>query len=167
MEKVSRPKGLIRYASLDTIEGKPHRRILQRPRVLIYLGIITLVFTGIVYGLTHLGVLKMQIIHARQPLYVLLSDGTIQNRYDIKVLNKTPNDMYVTLSATGVPGQQLVGAEAPLLARRSGITAITVYVRVPRDKLPSEPTPVEFKLQSVENSEDTAEYKSVFVPPRY
>lgn len=166
MEKVSRPKGLIRYASLDTIEGKQHINILHRPRVLIYLGIIALVFGGIVYGLTHLGVLKLQVIHARQPLYVLLSDGSIQNRYDIKVLNKTANDMYVTLSASGVPGQQLVGADAPLLARHSGVTAFTVYVKVPREKLPSEAAPVEFRVESVDHGENSAVYKSVFVPPR-
>lgn len=166
MDKISRPRGLIRYASLDAIEGKPSRNLLHRPRVLIYLGIITLVFAGIIYGLTHLGVLKLQVIHSRQPLYVQLSDGNIQNRYDIKVLNKTGTDMFVKISTSGMPGHQLIGAEAPLLTRHSGISTLTVYVRVPRDKLPPDATPIEFRVDSLEHGEHSATYQSVFVGPR-
>lgn len=166
MDKVARPRGLIRYASLDAIEGRPTKDVLHRPRVLIYLGIITLVFFAIIYGLTHLGVLKLQVIHSRQPLYVQLSDGNIQNRYDIKVLNKTSSDMLVKVSATGLPGHQLVGAEEPLLARHSGISTLTVFVRVPGDKLPPDATPIEFRVDSLDHGENNATYQSVFVGPR-
>ncbi|MFZ2540720.1 MAG: cytochrome c oxidase accessory protein CcoG [Gallionella sp.] len=166
MDRISRPHGLIRYASLDAIDGKPFKNILHHPRMLIYLAIMSLAFAGIMYGLTHLGALKLQVIHGRQPLFVQLSDGAIQNRYDIKVLNKTGEDMYVKISASSVPGQQLTGADEPLLAHHNKISAYTVYVRIPRENLPSDTTPIEFRVGSLEQGKINATYKSVFMAPR-
>jgi len=166
MDKISRPRGLIRYASLDAIEGKPEKNLLHRPRVLIYLGILSAVLFGVIFGLTHLGVLKLQVIHSRQPLFVQLSNGDIQNRYDIKVLNKTSNDMKVQISANGVDGHKLVGAEAPLLAKNSGITMVTIFVQAPRAKLANDATPIEFRIDSLDHGSNSATYQSVFVGPR-
>ena len=38
----------------------------------------------------------------RQPLYVLLSDGSIQNRYEIKFNNKTEHPQRIAISITGI-----------------------------------------------------------------
>jgi polyferredoxin len=40
MDKIGRPCGLIRYASLDELENKPVSNIYQRPRTMIYEAII-------------------------------------------------------------------------------------------------------------------------------
>lgn len=166
MDKIARPRGLIRYASLDAIEGKAQKNILHRPRLLIYLAIMSLAFAGIMYGLTHLGALKLQVIHGRQPLFVRLSDGAIQNRYDIKVLNKTGADMYIKISASGLPGQQLMGADTPLLTHHGRMSAYVVYLRVPREHLPDESAPIEFRVESLADGKINATYKSVFMTPR-
>lgn len=166
MDKIARPHGLIRYASLDTIEGKPLENILHRPRMLIYLAILLLAFAGIMYGLTHLGALKLQVIPGRQPLFVQLSDGAIQNKYDIKVLNKTGEDMYVKISASGAPGQRLIGADTPLLAHHGKSSSYTVYVRVPHENLSSDATPIEFRVESLGQEINYVTYQSVFMSPR-
>jgi len=101
MDKVGRPRGLIRYASLNELEGKTVKKIYQHPRTLVYLGIILLAFGGIVYGLTHLGSMTLKVIAERQPLFVRMSDGSIQNKYEFKVLNKTDRDLFVTVMVEG------------------------------------------------------------------
>ena len=73
MDKIGKPRGLIRYASLDEIEGKPKQKFLQRPRVLIYLFIMTFAVIGLLYGLTNLGTFDLKVIHERQPLFVQMS----------------------------------------------------------------------------------------------
>jgi cytochrome c oxidase accessory protein FixG len=40
MDKIGRPRGLIRYASLDELEGKPVKAMLKRPRVWVYATIL-------------------------------------------------------------------------------------------------------------------------------
>ena len=99
MEKIDRPTGLIRYESLDTLNGKEERPLLKRPRIWIYAAVLGLSLVGIAYGLSTLDAIEIKVIHARQPLFVMQSDGSIQNKYTVKILNKMTEDMEVTISA--------------------------------------------------------------------
>ncbi|MDP1997914.1 MAG: 4Fe-4S dicluster domain-containing protein, partial [Gallionella sp.] len=86
MGKIGKPRGLIRYASLDELEGKHVKKMYQHPRTLVYVGIILIAFGGIVYGLTHLGSMTRMVIPERLPLFVCLSDGSSRNKYEFKVV---------------------------------------------------------------------------------
>ncbi len=167
MDKVGKPRGLIRYASLDELEGKPAKKLYQHPRTLVYLGIILIAFGGIVYGLTHLGALTLKVIPERQPLYVSMSDGSIQNKYDFKVLNKTGKDMLVTVTAEGgIKGQAIIGAEKPLLVHHGRSTSFAIFVRTPGENVKMETTPIVFRIHSVDDPLIAAEYQTNFNGPR-
>ena len=167
MDKVGKPRGLIRYASLDELEGKPVKKMYQHPRTLVYLGIILIALGGIVYGLTHLGSLTLKVIAERQPLFVRLSDGSIRNRYEFKVVNKTDKDFYVTVTAEGgVKDQVIIGAEKPLLVHHSRGTSFTIFVKAPGENLRREVTPIEFRIQSTDDPLVAAEYKTRFNGPK-
>ncbi|MDD5384609.1 MAG: cytochrome c oxidase accessory protein CcoG [Gallionella sp.] len=167
MDKVGKPHGLIRYTSLDELEGKPAKKMYRHPRTLVYIGIILIAFGGIVYGLTHLGSIALKVIPERQPLYVNLSDGSIQNKYDFKVLNKTDHDFHVTVTAEGgVKDQVIIGAEKPLLTHHGRSTSFTIFVRAPGENIKREVTPIVFRIQSVDDPLIAAEYKTKFNGPK-
>ena len=167
MDKVGKPRGLIRYASLDELEGKRVRKMYQHPRTLVYLGIILLAFGGIVYGLTHLGSMTLKVIPERQPLFVRMSDGSIQNKYEFKVLNKTDKDHFVAVTVEGgVKDQLIIGAEKPLLTHHGRGTSFTIFVRAPGENIKREVTPIEFRVQSVEDPLIAAEYDAKFNGPK-
>jgi cytochrome c oxidase accessory protein FixG len=167
MSKVSRPTGLIRYASLDEIEGRPVKKLYQHPRTLVYCAIIVIAFSGIWYGLTHLGSLVLNVTPDRQPLFVRLSDGSVQNKYQLKVLNKTAQDLFVAVTTEGGLADQVVlGAEQPLLARHGKETTYTLFVRVPERSLRGEITPLEFRVHNTADPATAAEYKTVFNGPK-
>jgi cytochrome c oxidase accessory protein FixG len=166
MDKVGRPRGLIRYASLDEIEGKPVKKLYQHPRTLVYISIIFIALGGIIFGLTHLGAMTLRVIPERQPLFVRMSDGSIQNKYEFKVVNKTDADLSVIVTASGgVEGQKIIGAEQPLLTHHGRGTSFTIFVRAPGENIKQEVTPIEFHIQSPENPQVTAEYDSKFNAP--
>lgn len=167
MDKVGKPRGLIRYTSLDELEGKPARKMHQHPRTWVYIGIILIAFGGIVYGLANIGSVELKVMPERQPLYVAMSDGSIQNKYDFKVLNKTGKDIHVTVTAKGgVTGQVIVGAEKPLLARHGRSTSFTLFVRAPGENIEREATPIEFRIQDTADPRIVAEYGSKFNGPK-
>lgn len=167
MDKVGKPHGLIRYASLDELEGKLVKKMYQHPRTLVYLGIILVAIGGIVYGLTHLGSMTLKVLPERQPLFVRMSDGSIQNKYEFKVLNKTNKDINVTVVAEGgVKDQVLIGAEKPLLAHPGRGTSFTIFVKAPGDNIKREVTPIEFRIQSIEDPSIAAEYETIFNGPK-
>ncbi|HXU92192.1 MAG TPA: cytochrome c oxidase accessory protein CcoG [Gallionella sp.] len=168
MDKIGKPHGLIRYASLDELEGKPAKKMYQHPRTLVYIGIILLALAGIVYGLTHLGSMTLKVIPERQPLFVTLSDGSIQNKYEFKVLNKTDKDVFVTVAAVGgIKGQQVIGAEKPLLTHHGRGTSFTIFVKAPGENIKQEVTPLEFRVQSVDDPMIAAEYSTKFNGPKH
>lgn len=166
MDKVGKPRGLIRYASLDEIEGKPTVALYKRPRVLVYLTILVLALSGILYGLTHLGSLELKVIHERSPLFVQLSDGSIQNKYDIKILNKLEDEVKVRITAAGPEGLQLIGADEPLAVRSGKLLSHIVFIKVPRASLEQSRTPITIEVRNVENPEDSVTYESAFFGPR-
>jgi cytochrome c oxidase accessory protein FixG len=99
MEKVGKPKGLIRYTSLAELEFKQEPKALyRRPRVIVYGAIILAAVSTLIYGMSTLAPMDLKVLHDRQPLFVKLSDGSIRNKYELKVMNKTDKDMQVTIS---------------------------------------------------------------------
>jgi polyferredoxin len=158
---------LIRYASLDEIDGKPVKKLYQHPRTWVYIGIIIIALSGIVFGLTHLGAMTLRVIPSRQPLFVTMSDGSIQNKYEFKVLNKTDKDLHVRVTAEhGVPGQIIIGAEQPLLTHHGRGTSFTIFVRAPGQNIKKEVTRIEFHIRSTEDPSIEAEYHSKFNAPK-
>lgn len=167
MEKVGRPKGLIRYESYESLEAKlAPKALYKRPRVWIYSMIMSLAVIGIIYGLTSLAPLELKVIHDRQPLFVLQSDGSIQNKYTMKILNKMGDDISVTISAKGPAGLILVDAGRPIKARHGMVTSHTVFVRVPNKNLEQETTPIVFTVAGEYQGETlSGDRKSVFIGP--
>lgn len=167
MDKIGRPRGLIRYASLDEIEGRPVKKLYQHPRTLVYIAILFMSLGGIIYGLTHLGSLTLRVAPERQPLYVRMSDGSIQNKYTFKVLNKTGNDLFVKVGAEyGVVGQVIIGAEEPQRVIHGKATSFTIFVRAPEKNIKEEVTKIEFRVENTEDPSMAAEYTTMFNAPK-
>ena len=166
MDKIKRPRGLVCYASLDEIEGKPSVPLYKRPRVIVYFSIMILAIAGIIYGLATLGSLELKVLHERQPLFVMQSDGSVQNKYELKILNKTDKDMQIALKVTGHDNLQLVNTEQTLAAPHGKVIAYTIFMRIPGDKLQAERIPVTIRIEDTGNSQFFTEYKSMFFGPK-
>ena len=168
MEKLGRPAQLIRYESLDKLNGKENRPVHKRPRVWVYAAVLLLAVAGISYGLASLDAIEIKVIHSRQPLFVMQSDGSVQNKYTVKVLNKMTEDLVVDISASGPEGIVVVGNEKPVEATRGKVTPRTVFVRVPRENLNAESVSVTFHAVTSDSggSRFTSDRESVFIGPR-
>src|ERR1035437_4129458 len=163
MDKIGRPRGLIRYASLDELEGKRVHKLYQHPRTWVYVSIILLALGGIIYGLNNLGSLTLSVAPERQPLFVRMSDGSIQNKYTFKVLNKTDKDLNVKISAEGgVKGQILIDADKLQLVHHGKASGFTVFVKAPEANITSEVTKLQFRVENSEDPTMAAEYNTVF-----
>ena len=165
MDKIGKPRGLIRYASLDEMNGKPKQKFMKRPRVLIYLGIMVFALSGLLYGVNNLGTFDLKVIHERQPLFVQMSNGSIQNKYDLKVLNKTDKDMNISIVVEGPDGLEIQGIKQKMKLPAGKLTSFITFVRIPKKNLKGARTPVNFRIQSFEVFDDHIEYLSMFYGP--
>ena len=169
MEKISKPMGLIRYASWDGIMGKQEKPILKRPRVWVYAVILLSSLIGVIIGLSGMETLELKVLHARQPLFVVQSDGTIQNRYTLKILNKQHQDIKVSISVDdeGFKGLTMLGAEQEVLATHGTVTAVTIFIKVPRKNLTEKSKDIRFmiKAKDPEGNDIQSERVSMFIGP--
>jgi cytochrome c oxidase accessory protein FixG len=168
MDKVGRPRGLIRYASLDEIEGRHAPAMLARPRVWVYSTILVLALAGIFYGLSSLAPIDLKVLHERAPLFVQLSDGSIQNKYTVKLLNKANDDLNVRISVQADVPITVIGADKPIQAKHGDVTPGIVFVKIHRKDLVGASVPLTFVASATlpNGTEIEAPRESAFFGPR-
>ncbi len=166
MTRVNRPTGLIRYASLDEMEGRKLPPLFKRPRVIIYTTILALSLSGILYGLANLGGMAISVIHERQPLFVRMSDGSIQNKYTLKIVNPTDGDLHVKIEVDGPPGLDLSGLPEKVTVPVGKVKPVTLFLRIKERDINKPIMPVVFRVYNLENEEMKDRYESMFMGPK-
>ena len=159
------------YALFDSMNKKVSTKKwyqYQYARYLLFA--LFVVFPAIAFGvykLTYTGPLKMTVIAERQPLYVQLSDGSIQNKYLLKLVNESDQDVQVTFSAkSDMQHQSILGAETPLLMHHGRVNQYTVFIKVPEKNVSREITPIEFTVQNTADPTMQSKYSTVFNGPK-
>ena len=65
---------------------------MLRPRTMLYTGLWSLVGVGLMVALLVRSDIEMTVAPIRNPTFVVLSDGSIRNTYDVRLLNKQGED---------------------------------------------------------------------------
>ncbi len=166
MEKVDRPKELITYISLRELLGHRHRPFYKRGRVLLYFAIILSLCSGIVWGLITITPLSLTVIRERQPLFVMLSNGDIQNKYTLKILNKSNSDIDVAVKVRGLRGAVLELRPSKITVPAGKLKKVTAFVREHRENIDGKSTLTYFKVENMKNKKMRDSYKTVFMGPK-
>lgn len=106
MDKMGYPRGLVRYDSetnLSRPEPGPVRLHWKSLKVLGYGVSLILMCAYLVYDIGHRKSFEHSIQQIRQPLFVTLSDGSIRNRYQIRLTNISGSEELYSISARGLP----------------------------------------------------------------
>ncbi|HET9462870.1 MAG TPA: cytochrome c oxidase accessory protein CcoG [Thiobacillus sp.] len=110
MDSFSFPRGLIRYDSEKNLASPtPAAPKVQWKRLkTIGYGVALLLMTGYLgYSMATRGSFDRAVNQIRQPLYVVLSNGDIRNRYQIRITNKAGQEQTYVISARGVPADAI------------------------------------------------------------
>ncbi len=79
-------------------------RSLVNLRTLLYAAFLAAIGFGMLFVLGTRDRLALSVLHDRNPVYVLLSNGGVRNGYDVKILNMTPKPRTVELTLEGLNG---------------------------------------------------------------
>ena len=108
MEKIGKPRGLIDYLALsdEGLEraGKAPRPVWQhilRPRTLLYSAIWSLIGVALLYALFIRPDIDVTVAPIRNPQFVVMSDGSIRNAYDVRLRNKHGEERPFQLQVRG------------------------------------------------------------------
>ncbi len=174
MDRIGRPRGLIDYLALSDAEaeqaGAAPRPIWQhvlRPRTLLYTAMWAAIGLGLVYALFIRSDIEMTVSPVRNPTYVLQSDGSVRNIYDVRLRNKLGEDRQFHLSLTSddilriaLEGQ---GRELTLTIPADSTILQRVYVTArPQDAAATQASvPLRFWVEDIASG-DTASQSTIF-----
>lgn len=106
MDKMGWPHGLVRYDS-ETNLAKPRPEPVKLHwkslKVIGYGVSLVLMLAYLAYDMGHRAGFEHSIQQVRQPLFVTLSDGSIRNRYQIRLTNISGAEERFSISARGLP----------------------------------------------------------------
>jgi cytochrome c oxidase accessory protein FixG len=145
MEKIGRPKKLIRYSTTHAMEGKPTR--LFRPRVVVYSAILAAITAALGVSLALRVPLKVDVIRDRAAIAREVEGGLIENVYRLQIMNTTEQARAFDINVTGLPGIMVWGEN---ITGVPGAETRMVPVRVRVDAAtPAGSHPIEFTVRAL------------------
>jgi cytochrome c oxidase accessory protein FixG len=163
MTKIDRPRGLVRYDSLNGFAKKPRRII--RPRIILYTALMLLGATAMTLGLSTLSPITVSCVRVPGVPYVL-DGGKVRNEFLIRIFNKRNQPQHFAVSVTGgAPGLAVTGTESGVDVGALGEEMRPVIIVVPRDQVHGS-FPLEVKV-TAPNGRDSIKKAVTFIGPGY
>jgi len=169
MDKVGRPRGLIRYATENGLAQKlgidQITKRMFRPRVLVYSAVLWLLIAAMVTSLAMRNPLKMDVIRDRGSMGREVEDGRIENVYRLQIMNTSEEPVRLQVSAGGIDSARVVEQDVIEVA---GATTRAVPVRVRIDPGAGKPgsNKIEISVRSVDDPALEVSEGAAFIVPK-
>ena len=162
MDKIGSPRGLIRYASLNSIEkGEPFR---ITPRMKLYAVVLTGLIALFLTLVFTRSAVEAMFLRAPGSLFMQAAGGKIENLYTLKLVNKTMRDLSVELKLENPPGTLQVMGEEHLVVPGGKLLQTSVLIQLSPETLTGATTKLRVGVYS--NGKRMQIVKTVFVGPR-
>jgi len=162
MVKVHKPKGLIRYASFNSI--KDGKTKLFTPRVAGYSMVLIVLMSLLSFFIMTRADIEMTALKVPGTLYSKTDDGQITNLYNIEFINKTFDDLPLELkieSPEGATFMRVGGTQ--IVVPKEGILKGMYMIKIPPELITSTKTIVQ--LGVYQNGKKIINNKVKFIGP--
>src|SRR5450830_1712855 len=168
MDKLARPRGLVRYATERGLAGRWSTRRMAarilRPRVLIYGAVLAASVLAMALALALRTPLKLDVVRDRGAMGRSVGDGLVENVYRLQIMNTAEHGHTFQVSVTGLAGASVEGGADLVVAGASGRT-VAVRVRAPRAAAAPGSHPIRLQLTARDDAAlQVAERAAFFIP---
>ncbi|WP_345540887.1 cytochrome c oxidase accessory protein CcoG [Variovorax defluvii] len=168
MDKMAAPRGLIRYATQNSMAGgwtraQVLRRVL-RPRVLIYAAVLLALTAGLLASLVVRTPMKVDVVRDRASLARIVEGGQLENVYRLQIMNATERPQHYRIEARGLPGLR-VASSATVEVGPAQARWVVVGLQLPYGSATPGSHPVHFDVRAEEGGAQVSE-KTTFLVPR-
>ena len=160
MDKIDRPRGLIRYDSLRGIEKKEKFRFT--PRMAGYTTVLVLILSILSYLLITRSDFSINVLRTPGLLFQEQPDNKYSNIYDLNIINKTFNPAPIELKLKNVKGElKLLGDELNLKPQEKHDSKFLLIL--PKSSITKMNTPITISVYS--NNKLLKEVQTSFLGP--
>ena len=129
MDKMGKPRGLVRYASEATIaDGKP---FIVTPRLKAYIAVLLVLLAGWLVILISRSSVDMEVRKVAGLLYQERENGEVTNLYNVMFLNKSHNDykqLHVRVMGADARIEWVGNADTFIQLPKEGMVRLTGYI---------------------------------------
>ena len=162
MDKVKRPRGLIRYASQNSIERGDKFRFTPRMGMYVFaLAALAGVLAVLMFTRTDVETI---LLRAPGTLYTRLADGRIENLYTVKVVNKTAREIPLEFKLENVGGQISLMGSPEFHVRKDNLAQTSLLILLQPQEIKS--SAMKLKVGVYSNGQRLETVNTVFVGPR-
>ncbi|MDR2852342.1 MAG: cytochrome c oxidase accessory protein CcoG [Burkholderiaceae bacterium] len=151
MDRVHRPRGLIRYATLNSmVQGASRKSVIAhifRPRVLIYSAILWLLVLALIVSLALRTPFRADVVRDRVALARITDSGQIENIYQVQIMNASEKPIVFRITARGLKGLQTLYS-APVTVNSAATKWVPVQLQIPMDSAAPGVHRIDFDVQS-------------------
>jgi cytochrome c oxidase accessory protein FixG len=169
MDKVGKPRGLIRYATENALAGRwDAQRIrarLLRPRTIGYGAVLLLMVGGMSTALALRTPLKLDVIRDRGSMGREVDGGRIENVYRLQLMNTAERAHLFHIQVAGIPTAAIVDEDVVELSGASA-RAVPVRVRVDHGAARTGSNALAFTVTAEDDPALHVTEKAVFIVPR-
>ena len=170
MDKMGYERGLIRYASLNSLERHfgwiAMMRRIFRPRVLIYSALLWTIIIAAGVTLSLRSPVKADIIRDRNIMAREVPGGLIENVYRLQVMNTEEATRKLSITATGVEGLAVSGIAQPIEMGPAETRMMTFTLRAPLELAAKGSNRILIHVVPADDRQDFALHeKSIFFKP--
>ncbi|HMD00494.1 MAG TPA: 4Fe-4S dicluster domain-containing protein, partial [Ferruginibacter sp.] len=128
MTAIHKPTGLIRYASENTIVKKEKLRFSGRIKG--YTAILSLLLSLLVFLLVSRSDLDVTLMRTSGMSYSNMPDGTIANLYNLKLVNKTHEDIPFSMKLENSPGEIMIVGNNNPIAKKEDYATLQFFIKL-------------------------------------
>ncbi len=162
MDRMSYPKGLIRYTTDNILHDKPTH--ILRPRIFVYTGLLLAMIVGTAMSISMRSLVELDVIRDRNSLFRQTHNGLIENVYRLKIMNLDAKPHNYTVMASGIAGLQLLKDQEIEVAASSIIT-VPVRLMTELQNLSKRSMSITFHLTAQDNPQLTITEEARFLGP--
>ncbi|MBT1689066.1 cytochrome c oxidase accessory protein CcoG [Dawidia soli] len=164
MLKVNKPTGLIRYASASAIE-KGSTKIFT-PRLMVYSGVLLVIIALLGFTLATRSDVETTVLKVPGTLYQKPGDGYISNLYNVEFINKSFDDVPVTVRVESPSFAKLQKVDGKnILLPAEGLLKTVFFIRIPEDEIKTARTVVYLGIYHRDTGKLLGNAKVKFIGP--
>jgi cytochrome c oxidase accessory protein FixG len=130
MDRVGKPRGLIRYTTRDQLEGRPTK--LLRPRVILYPAALVATLGLLAYSLGNQRDADVTILRGIGAPYTIDADDRVVNQIRVRVTNRGSVPRRYTIELLGAGDARVIAPENPLPVAAGELRTTSLFIVAPR-----------------------------------
>jgi cytochrome c oxidase accessory protein FixG len=148
MDRIKKPRGLIRYAAQETLENGVEHRVL-RPRVVVYAAILGALLVALVATAGSREGAEVTVLRGIGAPFTM-QGGLAVNQIRVKVHNRADEPRRYRIELLDAPGARLIAPENPLEVSGREQRSTSLFVMAEPSSLPRGRRAVRFRLSDGE-----------------